>query len=369
MAHCRWWLVLVLAVIFDISDAAAEAERPMSGMDNVILFLVDGLRCQEVFAGADEPLMSKDNGVSDVEALKKAYWRDTSEARREAIMPFFWKTVARQGQVFGNQGKGSVVRVANTFRFSYPGHSEMLVGYADPRINSNDKVPNPNVSVLEWLNKQPGFAGRVAAFGMWDVISAILNRSRCGFYINGAYEPVKEGPISLRQELLNELKANLPPNCSGGDFDAMLFHSALEYFKANKPRAFYIAFDETDAAGHAGRYGDYLDAARRTDGLIAVLWQTVESMPEYRGRTTLIIATDHGRGLGAEWKQHGEKVAGAEDVWVAAIGPSVPALGERSHVEPLTLAQVAATVAASVGMDYAAVVPQAAPPIQLDGKR
>lgn len=365
MNHRGWLSVFVLVMVFGLPDALAQERHPSAVAENVILFLVDGLRWQEVFTGAEDALMNKDNGVTDVEAAKKEYWRDTPEARREVLMPFFWKTLVRQGQIFGNQAKGSVVRVANTFRFSYPGHSEMLVGYADPRVNSNDNVPNPNVSVLEWLNRRPPFAGRVAAFGMWDVVSGILNRGRCGFYVNGGYEPVTQGKITPQLELLNRLKAELPPNCRKGDYDALLFYSALEYFMANKPRALYIAFDEIDAFGHGGLYGDYLDATRRTDRLIGVLWQTVQSMPEYRGKTTLVVATDHGRGRGAEWKHHGEKIAGAEDVWVAAIGPSVPPLGERTNVGPLTLAQVAATVAAAVGEDYRAAVPQAAPAIGL----
>ncbi|MGI8992391.1 MAG: hypothetical protein ACR2I2_22775, partial [Bryobacteraceae bacterium] len=41
--------------------------------------------------------------------------------------------------------------VTNGLNFSYPGYSETLCGFADPRIKSNDKVPNPNVTVLEWL--------------------------------------------------------------------------------------------------------------------------------------------------------------------------------------------------------------------------
>jgi len=365
MSRRQSWSILVLVLVLGSSNVGAQESRPALASDNVILFLVDGLRWQEVFTGADEQLMNKENGVADVEALRKEYWRDTPEVRREVLMPFFWKTIAREGQLFGNQNAGSVARVTNTFRFSYPGHSEMLVGYADPGINSNDGVPNPNVSVLEWLNRQPPFAGRVAAFGMWDVIAAILNRERCGFYVNAEYEPVKVGRISPRQVLLNELKANLPANCGRGDFDALVFYSAMEYLKANRPRVFYIAFDETDASGHEGRYDDYLDAIRRTDRLIGTLWQTVQSMPQYQSKTTLIIATDHGRGYGAEWKHHGEKAVGAENIWVAAIGTTVAPLGERKNVEPVTLAQVAATVAASVGRDYCAAVPRAAPPIDL----
>jgi hypothetical protein len=54
----------------------------------------------------------------------------------------------------------------------------MFVGRADPRIDNNNKVPNPNVTVFEWLNRRPHLHDRVAAFGSWDVLPSILNADR-----------------------------------------------------------------------------------------------------------------------------------------------------------------------------------------------
>lgn len=362
--HGIWKSLVVITALslFTCSPCIA------AGADNVVLVLVDGVRWMDVFTGSQQELMTKNNGVSDMEAVKKEYWRDTPEARREALMPFLWKTVARQGQIFGNQNKGSTVRIANTFRFSYPGHSEMVVGFADPRINSNEKRPNPNLTVLEWLNRFPRFQGRVAAFSMWDATPAILNRDRCGFFVNSDFEPIREGTITPRMELLNELKKEIPPRWSEGVFDALLYHSAVEYLKANRPRVLYIAFGETDEWAHEGRYVDYLDSIRRTDRFIGTLWETMQAMPEYRDKTAMIIATDHGRGNGEEWKHHGEKIAGAEMVWIAALGVGVPPLGERVNTPELTLSQVAATLAALAGEDYVKAVPKAAAAIDLQKK-
>ena len=72
--------------------------------------------------------------------------------------------MAREGQILGDPSKDSLVRVTNGLLFSYPGYNELLTGAADSRIDSNDKVTNPNLNVLEWLNGRPGFEGRVAAF-------------------------------------------------------------------------------------------------------------------------------------------------------------------------------------------------------------
>jgi len=70
--------------------------------------MTDGLRWQEVFSGAEVSIMNKKNGkVANEAALKKTYWREAPEARREALMPFLWTVMAKQGQVFGNRDKGS----------------------------------------------------------------------------------------------------------------------------------------------------------------------------------------------------------------------------------------------------------------------
>ena len=352
--------------LFTLATAFAGQSPPTPKDHNVILVLVDGLRWQEVFSGAEEALMNKANGgVASVEKLRASLWRETPEARRESLMPFLWTTVAKQGQLFGNQNAGSVMKVSNNFHFSYPGYSEMTVGFADPRINSNNPNPNPNETVFEWLNKKPTFRGKVAAFGAWDVVPAILNRERCGFYINAALEPVTQGRVSPEQELLNKLKAELPHPWGGEPYDAITFRAALEYIKANCPRVFWLTFGETDEFAHEGRYDHYLQAAHRTDGFLKTLWDTIQQIPQYRDRTTLIVAPDHGRGDGPKgWTSHGISYKGSDNIWLAIIGPLTPALGERLNIPPVWQSQIAATVAASVGEDYAAAVPKADKPIE-----
>src|ERR1700686_1548666 len=149
---------------------------------NVVLIVSDGLRWQEIFTGADPTLLNDKEGGSWLgePELRKRYWREDVDARRALLFPFLWGTVAKQGQIFGNQLKGSVARVTNGMAFSYPGYSEMSVGFPDPRINSNEFGPNPNMTVFEWLNKFDEFHGRVAIYGTWNVYDNIFNRSRSG---------------------------------------------------------------------------------------------------------------------------------------------------------------------------------------------
>lgn len=64
-------------------------EQTVRKTRNVILITTDGLRCQELFTGAEAELMSKEiGGVENTNALRKTFWRETPEARREALLPF-----------------------------------------------------------------------------------------------------------------------------------------------------------------------------------------------------------------------------------------------------------------------------------------
>ena len=336
---------------------------------NVILFMTDGLRWQEVFRGAEEGLMTKEaGGVEDAHALKKEFWRDTAEARREALMPFLWGVVARHGQIYGNRDRGSDGHVTNTQWFSYPGYNETFCGFADPAIDSNKKIPNQNVTVFEWLNGKPKYRGHVAAFGAWDVFPFIFNQERAGFLVDDSIEPLTAGTLTPAIGVVNRLRAETPRRWNGGHFDSMVFVPALEWLKANKPRVVFIGLGETDEWGHEGRYDQYLHAAHRADAYLRELWETCQSMPEYRGTTSLIVTCDHGRGDNSagpkDWNNHGAKHPGSDQWWVAVLGPDTAGLGERHDCESVTQAQVAATMAALLGEDWTEAEKRAAGPIR-----
>ncbi len=359
--------LLHLALLLSIDAAHAQVPRRT---ENVILIMSDGLRWQEVFSGADASLIDKEaGGVEHPDAVRATWWRDTAEARRQVLMPFLWSTIARDGQIFGNREKGSEARVTNGKNFSFPGYSETLCGFPDDRIDSNDKIPNENVTVLEWLHRKPRLEGQVAAFGAWDVLPFIVNRQRCGFTVNAAFEPLLEGPKggapSPRMELLNRLKRETQTPWSGEAFDSMTFHTALEYFEARKPRVLFLLLGETDEWAHSRNYPKYLQAARLVDDYVRELWEKAQAMPQYRDKTSILLLPDHGRGdTPKDWIDHGRDVKVSDAIWIAAMGPDTPPLGERAQVPLVTQSQIAATVACWLGEDYAAAVPKAGKPIE-----
>lgn len=346
-----------------LAAAITSPSRAQSTATHVVVITLDGLRWQEFFTGADRAYFKRDKAGSAGEAEKR-YWRATPEERRAALMPFVWKTIATGGQVFGAPEAGSLSHVTNGLWFSYPGYNELLTGIADPRIDSNKKFPNPNVNVFEWLNGRPGFAGRVAAFGSWDVLPYILNVERSRLPVGTGWMPVPS-PATPAEHAINDAANDLPRYWEYGALDAPFVAAALDHLRTKSPRALYILLGETDEFAHEGRYDLYLDAARRADRFIERVWNTLQSMPDYKDKTALLLTTDHGRGAKPkDWQKHGRDVPAAERTWMAMMGPGIAPLGVRKGVT-VTTAQFAATVASVVGEDFRQAVPAAAPAIAL----
>ena len=355
-------LLAVLLTLLAVEPAHAQSAKTR----NVVLIVSDGFRWQEVFNGADETLLNEANGgIWDKEAdLRREFWRADAGERRRALLPFLWNTVAVRGQIFGNQALGSIARVTNGLAFSYPGYNEMLTGHPDARIDSNEYGPNPNVSVLEWLNTLPELHGKVSVHASWATFKDILNVSRSHLPLQAGWDLPYRGTLTPRQELLNRLYQSITRLDDEDVYDAFMQVSLLESFDKQQPRVLFVGYGETDNWAHAGRYDLVLHSAHQFDRFVSELWERMQALPAYRNSTTFIITTDHGRGGDpVEWKEHGIEQQGSENIWIAVLGPDTPPLGERSHTAEVHQAQIAATVAALLGKDFRQAVPAAAPPI------
>jgi hypothetical protein len=330
----------------------------------VMLVTSDGLRWQELFTGADERLIDSDvGGVKDPDDLRRRYWHEDAKVRRERLMPFFWNTIAAGGQVFGAPEADSRALVTNGLNFSYPGYQEVLCGFPDPAIDSNDKKNNANVSVLEWLNRQEAYRGRVAAFTSWEVFPYILNVKRSGLMVNAGWQAFEHFRDETALASVNRLMSEAPRFAPAARQDSFTTLGAMEYLQLRQPDVFYVSLDETDEWCHAGRYDLYLDAARRADHFLEELWSWISKSEKYAGKTSLVVTTDHGRGDGREgWKSHGKDYPGSDRIWIAVLGPDTPPMGLRQNVD-VTQGQVAATVAALLGEDFTTVDSRIRPPL------
>lgn len=349
---------------------------------NVVLVTIDGVRWQEVFRGVDKQLVEHQQYTKNAAALHNTFWSDDVHKRREKLMPFLWNNVASHGVLIGNRDRGSFMDVSNEWWFSYPGYNEILSGFADPAIDSNDKFYNPNVTVLEWVDQQPGFSGKVAAFASWDVFPYIINTQRArNVTVNAGFD-IARGELSGYEKWLNQLQLDIPSPWSSVRLDAFTHYYAIEHINKAKPRLLYVAYGEPDDFAHDGRYDHYITSIHRIDRFINHLWASLQKDPFYRDSTTLIITTDHGRGDQplATWTKHASKkamaasqsadaadfkhgIVGSNHIWLAALGPDTPAEGLVTRQQPWSQHQLAATVARLLNLDFNQYQPKAGQPI------
>ncbi len=333
----------------------ADSPAPATAGDlepKVVLVTFDGVRWQDLFRGADPALVKIGVHEDFREQVGKAYGSGA------LVMPFLHGVIAKQGVLIGNRDAGECAEVLNDMWFSYPGYTEMLAGKPNPAIVENDPIPNPDVTVLEWANKRPEFAGKVEMVGTWELFPYIVNVGRSGVPVDAAF------------------------NGEAGT-DVRTGRAGLELLAGRKPRLIHIAFGDTDEYAHDGNYESYLAAMERGDEYLRQLWQQLQADPYYRGQTTLIVTTDHGRGhepLEA-WHDHsgpryhalnpdyqpqynGKGVVGSNEIWIAALGPAVTSQGRDSYRNGhcVKQAQVAKSIVVALGADPDTFTPAAAAP-------
>ncbi len=363
-------------LVFGVALAAAAGlpvstyvQPAPSDRQNVVLITLDGARTEEVFGGLDLVVLNstlREKQRPEDQAVYKRFWADTPKARREKLMPWFWTTfMTRHGSIAGNRAVGSVGQLTNTHRFSYPGYSEILTGEAhDEVIKSNDAIRNPYTTVLEGLRahlKLP--AGGVATFASWDAFDAIAEHVDGATFVNAGFAAFESPDAAVRQMSKLQTLATTPWDTVRHDYYTHQF--AMSYLARERPRALYIAYGETDDWAHDARYDRVLDSYARFDRDLQELWTWLQSQNDYRGRTHLLITTDHGRGqTGADWRGHGAKVEGAQYVWFAFASPTMARRGEWTNQPPVTTNQVASTLAKWVGLDWKALHPGAGAAIQ-----
>ena len=329
---------------------------------NVIIVSLDGYRWKELFQGADSTILFNKRYMPQDSALLSQYWAADAGTRREKLMPFVWQYMVKNGQLYGNRDQGNLVNVRNKYWFSYPGRSETFCGYYDSLVNSNNYPDNPNENVLEFINRQKGFHGKVVTFASWDAVARIINRDRNGMLVNIYGEDVKGPDLSPVEKAMNALQHHMPNVLGDGErFDAMTYAMTRAYIEAAHPRVVYMDFGDTDEWAHDGKYDLYLDAAHKSDAMISDLWKYLQADPFYKGETTMLICCDHGRGYGGGWTSHGSSIAHADETYLMVMGPDTPALGEVSTAGQIYQDQYAQTIANLLGFEFTANHPVGLP--------
>jgi hypothetical protein len=116
-----------------------------------------------------------------------------------------------------------------------------------------------------------------------------------------------------------------------GTADARTIYHAERVLSKFKPAVMAITLLDVDTC-HAD-FNGYLRAQQLADALVTHLWNHIQSIPELRDTTTMLVLPEHGRhlffngnnpdSLGRSGIDHGQGDNGDRDVWMLALGPNI----------------------------------------------
>ena len=116
--------------------------------------------------------------------------------------------------------------------------------------------------------------------------------------------------------------------------DELTFFVAGEVLRRVAPAVLVVNFSDVEVA-HSGTYSLHLAGIRRIDGLVARLWNLLQTLENYRGRVTMAVMPEFGRDPDGSTSNgffnHRSRDSSCRLVWTMVLGAAVhhPAVVER----------------------------------------
>jgi len=336
------------------------AQRPA---DHVIFITLDGVRPEDFFGGADSLVLfdRKASGIRDTAATRARFWRTTVAERRRALMPFLWDSLVPKGVLVGALD-GAPTTITNGLKFSAPGYQELFTGKAQADVTSNDDRRYAHRTIFDVVrDRLASKRTDVAAFTSWDVQGRLVSHRPEAVVVSASFEPLPPEARVGAGLVIEPLQRRIVYPDVAMRLDGFTHALASDYLTRYHPRLLHIGHGETDEDAHARRYDRYLASLNGADAMLRELWHTVQADPLLRGRTAIVVSTDHGRGRTPDdWTSHGKEIEGAEHIWIFAVGAGVASRGVVTTT-PTTQSQVGPTILALLGLDPRDLAVDAAP--------
>ena len=150
-------------------------------------------------------------------------------------------------------------------------------------------------------------------------------------YESTSFSPVIGGNDIELQQLADIFKVSIDDFISHAKSlaspDELSVYIARQLMKRLAPSLLWITLHDIDVA-HSGAFSLYLEGIRRSDRLCADIWKTIQSEPEYAGKTTLFILPDFGRDSdispgGNGFQHHRTGDATSRTTWMMVLGPGI----------------------------------------------
>lgn len=324
-----------------VSPGASERGADERTESAVVLVVLDGVRWQEVFGGADHAL-ARQHGLS------AGTW-----ATPRALMPNLQQMLDSDAVAIGAPGRGPEMVTGGTQRISLPSYRDIFTGRGDPGCLSNECSQPLGRTIADDVYDVSG-PRDVAVVASWPTIARAASVDPARFVLSTGRKLVGQGD-ELRADAVIASLLDAGAHASAfpgeGDYrpDALTERIALRYLAIGRPRFLFVGLGDTDEYGHRNDYRGYLGALHEADEFLGELRVTLDAMGARGRHTAVIVTTDHGRA--SNFRDHGVWHPESGRVWLVASGTDVGGRGvavasSRHH----TLLDVAPTVRALLGI-------------------
>ena len=180
-------------------------------------------------------------------------------------------------------------------------------------------------------------------------IEAMLNQDNFDGLGWSVGETATIDPITLGvvESAIDDLVRSSSP-ATGDEFTFLVSAEVMRRFA---PSMLTITFSDMEVA-HFGSYSLHLAGIRTMDRLIAELWSLVESLPAYRGKTTLFVLPEFGRDLDGSttngFFNHRQNSDSTRSTWLYCLGEAVRE--PQVLTDPVEQVQIAPTLTRMYGV-------------------
>ncbi len=195
--------------------------------------------------------------------------------------------------------------------------------------------------------------GRSGNMADRDKVEAELETAMAGSNYEGLGWNVFDAADQLDPRVRSTIETAISSFVHGGgptSGDELTFFMAREIMRKFAPNLLVTVFSDVEAA-HFGSYAMHLAGIGTADRLVYELWQEIETNPEYRKKTTLLVLPEFGRDPDGSstngFFNHRANEESTRDTWAMALGAGV---GQATIVErPIRQVDLCPTLAALLG--------------------
>jgi hypothetical protein len=322
-----------------MTELPEEREVDERTTPSVVLVVLDGVRAQEVFGGADRDLARSLR-------LNPLTWANPRD-----LTPNLQSWLESDAIALGVPGHGPEMVASGPRFISLPGYLEIFAGKPDPLCEGNECVRPIAHTVVDDVRESTG-PDDVAVITSWPNIARAASSDTsniavtAGRKLTSRADRLRAAGITAMVERASHVKAWPGEN----DYrpDAYTSRIALKYLETNKPRFLFVGLGDADEYAHRGDYHGYLEAVHASDAFLGDLQATLARMGARGRHTTVLVTADHGRAY--SFTDHGARYPESSHVWLVAAGADIHGHGVTAASARHTLSDIAPTVRALLGI-------------------